>query len=280
MGRPEGLIISLPVVEAKDIQPGTVIQDFDCRPPCTDDVCRENISTNLSRGLPELFGPRKGLTVIANGPSARFVDLKELTQRTETLSVNGSLKLFLDQGVYPTFWAVCDPQELVVDFLPENPPQETTYLVASKCHPRVFEKLKNNRVLIWHLNDIHVPGKINIPPTCSITVCAAWLMIYMGYVDLEFWGWDGCFLNDRHHAVVADDFKPEVYLNYGGTIVKDSEGHDKVEGGRFFPTTVAWAAEAKGAEQFFQLAKYFDVRLTLHGGGMFATAKDFLNIGN
>jgi hypothetical protein len=214
---------------------------------------------------------RRRLTVIANGPSAKTVDLRYLTRETNTLAVNGSLKLFLDQGVSPTYWVACDPQELVADFLPDNPPEYTQYFIASKCHPRVFDKLRGLDVLLWHLNDHPVSGRWNIPPSSSVTICAAWLMNRLGYTDFDFYGWDGCYINGYHHASEDSKKTPELEITYGGKV----EG-DNVTGGKTFMTNTTWAAEVQGAEQFFQLAKYFDINLTIHGDGMFAYAKKFL----
>jgi hypothetical protein len=169
---------------------------------------------------------------------------------------------------------VCDPQAIVADFLPEHPPRETIYLVASKCHPAVFEKLEKAgcNVRIWHLPDHPTPGKSHVALCSTITLCATWLMYRLGFTDFDYYGWDGCFMDGRHHAVGDADWgDPPLHLNYGGEI----EGHEIV-GGRTFATTRSWALEAEGAQQFFQLAKYFDIGVVLHGDGMFRYAKEFM----
>jgi hypothetical protein len=95
-----------------------------------------------------------------------------------------------------------------------------------------------------------------------------------GYTDFDIWGWDGCFLDGKHHAGDGDIWEPSrVSLNYGGTIVTPEDGEPEVVGGRTFETTKTWAAEARGAEQFFQLAEYFDIGVTIHGDGMMNTVR-------
>lgn len=254
-------------VEHDYIAPGTEISGFEYHLPVDEQTCRSQIAESLRRGILDVV-PRRRLTVIANGPTARNADLNAL--QTPTLALNGALSLFLEQGLAPTYWACCDPQALVADILPDNLPYETTYFVASKCHSSVFEKLKNHTVRLWHIRDHPAEGRSRIALASSVTISASWLMHRLGYTDFEYWGWDGCFLDGAHHASHAADWStvPVLHMNYGG-MVQDGE----VIGGQTFATTRTWAAEAKGAEQFFQLADYFDISIKIHGGGMFERAR-------
>ena len=246
-----------------EIEPGTEIVGFQAILPCSDEICLGQIAQTEKLGLPDAL-TRNSLAIIANGPSARGLDLR--TFEGHTMALNGSIQLFLEQGLCPTYWACCDPQEQVADMLPENPPYNTTFLVASKCHPRVFHKLRNNDVLVWHIKDYPAEGRHRISLCSSITLSATWLMYRMGFTDFEYWGWDGCFMEGKHHASQDNDWstKPILYMNYGGKVE-----NNEVVGGRTFTTTRTWAAEGKGAEQFFQLAEYFDIGIKIHGDGMF-----------
>lgn len=223
----------------------------------------------MALGLPEARERHK-LTIIANGPTAKSIDLRRTVG--PTLALNGAIKLFVDQGTYPTFWACCDPQGNIASLLPDEPPWETTYLVASKCHPSTFEKLKGRHIRLWHLCDHPAPGKVRNALACSVTISATWLMHRMGFTDFEYWGWDGCFLNGEHHAGASDWIDiPVLHMNYGGKIE-----NGEVIGGRTFSTTRSWAAEAHGAEQFFQLAKYFDIGIKINGDAMFECVRQSL----
>ncbi len=258
----------IPIVGiGEEIAPGSEIVGFDYILPATDETCLAQIASSLKRGIPEALS-RLSLTVIANGPSARNVDLKSI--KGHTLALNGAINLFLEQGVTPTYWAACDPQECVADMLPDSPPKNITYLVASKCHPRVFEKLKGCYVQLWHVKDHAAEDKARVVLASSITICATWLMHRLGFTDFEFYGWDGCFMDGRHHASGNADWgAPPLHINYGGVI-----DNGEVIGGRTFATTRTWAAEGEGAVQFFQLAEYFDINVKIHGDGMFACARE------
>ncbi len=252
-----------------EIPQGAVIE-FDYLLPVDEETCRQQVTDSLKRHIPDAVMRRK-LTIIADGPSAKDVDISRI--HGPILAVNRAIHLFTDKGTWPAYWAACDAQELVADFLPARPPHETIYYVASKCHPAVFQKLKNNNVQLWHISDHRSENRWHIAPSSSVTITACWLMTRLGFTDFEFWGWDGCFMDGKHHASNNDDWSAvhTISLNYGGKI----EGDDVI-GGRVFTTTHTWAAEAKGAEQFFQLAEYFDIGLKINGDGMFECARKFL----
>lgn len=250
----------------EEIAPGTEIVGFDFQLPVGADICLQQIGASIARGIPDAV-ERCALTIVANGPTARQVDLRGI--ETATLALNGSLKLFVDQGLAPTYWAACDPQERLADLLPDNPPEDTLYYVASKCHPAVFEKLKDRQVCLWHLCDHPAPGRVRQALACSVTISASWLMHRLGFTDFEYWGWDGCFVDGQHHAGASDwPDVPVMHMNYGGKIQ-----NGEVLGGRTFATTRSWAAEAKGADQFFQLAEYFDIGIKINGDGMFNSSR-------
>ncbi len=227
--------------------------EFDVRVPVADDGLTLNVASALARGLPEAperpLEAGKRITIVANGPTALQCALAG-----PTVALNGALKLFLARGACPTFWAACDPQEIVADFIPENPPEDTTYLVASKCHPRVFDRLKDRNVIVWHVDDCGtwdlVKDRHAISTGVSITIVAFELMSRFGYDHYETWGWDGCYQDGQSHA------SPQAH---GGSDIIVEVGTQR------FATTTTWALEAQDARTKF-LQTYRDVKI--RGGGM------------
>lgn len=257
---------------ALDIEPGQTIE-FDYIVPDVGAIRGQQIAASLARNLPEA-NERRGLTVVASGPSAKgfHVESSALWHHTPeaalapTLALNGALHQFVAKGCAPDFYAACDPQELVADFLTEAP-KSTIYYVASKCHSAVFDRLQGRDVRLWHVKDHEMPGRLRTPLCSSITMCALWLMMRQGFTDFDVWGWDACFMGGEHHlGEQAPEYAQQpnfTRINIGGRI----EG-DEVIGGQTFDTTHTWAAEARGAEQLFQLAEYMDVRININGDGM------------
>lgn len=226
---------------------------FDVRVGLSDSI-RPNVEHALSLGLPELRDfeyPYPGkLKVIANGPSARQADLGGTT-----LALNGALGLFVEQGRSPAYWAACDPNALVADFLTDPPPL-TTYYVCSRCHPSVFEALSNRDVVLWHLDEPDtrdlLQDRIRIKTACSITILSFELFEKVGYRAFETWGWDGCKMDGQENAV------PQFNGYVDKTIIL---------GDRRFASTVTWGLELQDA---WNHLGNFRWPIDIKGDGLFA----------
>lgn len=218
------------------------IIDFDVRVPYPDDVLAQRVAENVARGLPEAgFEPDKPgvLTIIANGPSA--AEAVNQCQHQTTLALNGALKL----GT-PTYWAGCDPQPLMASFV-KDAPRATKYFVASKCHGDVFDALEGRDITLWHVGDSHPDG---VPTACSITLTAMSLFRKMGWKRFRTFGWDGCYMDGRDHAVSQPHAGQDVTVYVG-----DEPFH----------TTTTWACEAQDAVNQLSFADY---EVEVVGGGM------------
>lgn len=248
--------------------------------PCDGDELGANIAHARSLGLPAADAdPIRTLTVVANGPSARLFNP---LIRTDTLAVNGALKLFTDAGTYPTYWACCDPQALVADFLIDAP-EETIYLVASKSSPLVFQMLADRDVRVWDVDDHPTSkGPRSVACASSVTLVAMQLMRdAFGYRAFETYGWDGCFNGTEHHAGQHSDTRPDnfVQVTVGATLIpapvmpqwmiergfRFMNNQPHYEGGRTFDTTSTWAAEAQDAVVQMHYASY---SVRIHGDGL------------
>ncbi len=228
--------------------------EFDLRFPVGGEEIRRNVEHALSLGLPDLLAqPARGerLSILANGPTALDANLGG-----PILSLNGSLQLFRNTCRAPTWWAACDPQEMVADFLLDAP-METTYLVASKCHPRVFEALKGRNVLLWHINEeagdyfplVAHRNPVMVAPT--ITLCAFGIGELLGFSRFQTWGWDACYMGGLNHAA------PQEHNTNGNC--------DLEVGPRTFRTTAAWMHEAGQASDIIEA---WPRDLIVHGDGM------------
>lgn len=222
--------------------------------PLDDATLLDHVSRAVRLRLPEVqeaIYPYPGvLRLIANGPSALRAPLDG-----PTLAVNGALRLFTQRDIAPTYWAACDPQELVADFL-EDAPEATHYLIASKCHPKVFERLMKlgRKISVWHVAEEAtfdlLMGAHPVTSSSSVTLTVFEVMERLGWRAFETWGWDGCFMDGRHHA--ADQ------MSNAEVITLDVAGRE-------FDTTGSWVLEAQDAcHRLTDYPRPLDIR----GGGM------------
>ncbi len=239
------------MTDLTDETTGKIIQ-FAIQTPLDAEIIAGHIAHAKSLGLPEADGQELPvLRVVASGLSA-YQALPE----GPTMAVNGGLKVFRERGISPTYWAGCDPQELLSEFI-EDPPEATTYLVASKCHPKVFETLKGRDVRLWHLDDYPTWYDRRVPCAVSVTLTAMSLMTRLGWRRFQVWGWDGCYIDGKHH--IDDPLYERVHK---------SEGDVTLEiGDRLFQSTPAWAAEAKDAECQLGVFEWMGIEVEIMGDG-------------
>lgn len=228
--------------------------EFEVHTPLDSASLVEHVRSALARGLPDLERrlPRRGveLTLVANGPTAKLAP-----KNGPTVALNGALKLFTAQGLSPTYWIACDPQEMVAGFLNEAP-AETIYLICSNCHPAVFDALMGRNVIVWHLNtpcvwDL-VKDRDPVATAVSVTIVAFEVLERLGYASFHTWGWDGCYLDGKDHAVSQ--------AHHGG-----ERDRTIYVGEQSFASTTTWALEAQDAvTKFRQSAPQVEV----NGPGM------------
>lgn len=236
--------------------------EFSVRVPVDDPGLVANVRHALKRGLPHLLGqpatkrPER-LQIVANGPSAASAP-----RVGQTMAINGSVRVF-SRANPPTYWVGCDPQELLADLL-DYTPDETVYVVASKCHPKVFERLCGKRVLLWHVDDFATWRLIRhfdpIRTASSVTICAFEIGERLGFNRFGIWGWDGCYLDGKDHANGQA---------HGGYDITNEVGE------QVFQTTRTWALEAQDAVQKLRMTPR-DIQI--YGPGMIGAMLDYLNV--
>ncbi len=223
--------------------------------PVDRDGIRAHLRHALSLGLPTLLeqppSVPPAMHIVANGPSSATA---ALDAGWYAIAVNGALALYTERGMRPAFWVCCDPQARVAEFL-DRAPRETVYLVASQCHPAVFEALAGRDVRLWHVADRNIMDLLAADAECvlggsSVTLRTLSLFARLGVQHFQTRGWDGCFLDGRDHAV------PQPH---------EAERITVVVGERRFASTHAWALEAGQAVHQVSRARY---SLTVHGPGM------------
>lgn len=143
------------------------------------------------------------LAVVAGSPSLEQTveELRKLSNdvNCDICAVNGSFDWLRDRGINPRFHLIVDPQPKHARYV-QRPSYDTQYLLASQCHPTVFEPLATHSVDLWHVNNQYeYPLLRNCGEPFSLIMCGStaglaaisvnWLR---GYRNFAVFGMDGC----------------------------------------------------------------------------------------
>jgi len=181
-------------------------------PPAVDEKVREEfMAWALTKNLPKLYPQPIGegtMTIVGYGPS-----LADTWRKIEPplIATSRALKFLVEKGLRTCegwYYAMADPRSNNLEFI-TPPVPGVTYLMASVCHPKVWSRLKDQKVIMWHaISGEHTPEwvRLNDPGTMlvgagsTIGLCAVHLGGCLGYRHFEIHGFDGCFRDGKRHA--------------------------------------------------------------------------------
>jgi hypothetical protein len=242
----------------------------------TPEEVHANFYATLDRGYTSiipLLGKFAGQTcsLVGAGPSLRrsYMDLKG-----DVFSVNSALWFLLDKGIAPKYQMIWDAHEVCEKFAVPHP--EITYLVASRCHPKVFERLKGCDVRVWHAGGDHdilehmvkpeVQAKMGQPEplinggSAGITR-GLFVVDALGYTDIHVHGADSSYEGDATHIMGSVMKEKDMMCSMGD----GSEGAPAT----WFRTTPEWTQqvhEYRTMYALFSIGK--GMKMQVHGEGM------------
>ncbi len=242
--------------------------------PCWDgaESLRYNICSALGRGLKELspeLPHDRPLNLAAFGPSLTEQSIPD----GELWCVNGAHDWLISQGRIPDVCVLLDPTPDLSGVI--TPHNGVKYLIASQCHPDLFDRLKEADVTLWHawvpkestgedIRDlVNTPGQhwfISGGGTAALRALV--IAKFLGYRDISVYGLDSSFEGERKHAVEPHPCAGnECEVEYGGKI---------------FQTNIPLAAQAENFEaQYIKVLN--DVRIRVHGTGLIPWICESLN---
>ena len=197
--------------------------------PCAlADEFTRNIEATLKRGYTrfnEYIESQTGsLSICGFAPS-----LKESYRQLvgHVMACNRAHDWLISQGIVPKWCLLMDPLEVIADMVSPHP--DVTYLVASRCHPAVFEKLEGYDVVVWHccgdavlmpllekhfsaptIEEATAKQEPTVNGGTATVTRGAVVGITMGYTDIHVFGADSSFPHkdgDTHLAKSLVDEK-------------------------------------------------------------------------
>lgn len=186
------------------------------------DAIYDNIRANVERDLPWFtgFGPHKKIAVLVCGAPSMRDSLPEIRAQkrrgARIVSVNNAWRFLVENGITPDVHVMLDARPENAEFV-KGAPASTRYVIASQCHPSVFDALEGREVIMWHsafgdgeeLRQILAPWwdegpdqkpVVMVPGGGTVGLRALWLCALSGFKTVHVYGMDSSYAGDAHHA--------------------------------------------------------------------------------
>ena len=232
------------------------------------DKVRDNIKKNIQRGLPQVQPYEtqwdKVVCLALGGPTLKKTFPNLLEKKNDgvpVITVNGSYKYCIDNGLEPSAMVMLDSREFNNRFI-KPLRKDCKYFISSQCHPSVFDMLEDCQVWIWHvagdenydlLQEQYGEEYFPVMGGATIALRAVHLFRMLGFHKFEMFGFDSCIIGE-HHAYE----QPE----------NDDEGViDVTVSGKEFRCTAAHYHQAKEfVDMISKTGEHYD--LAVHGNGL------------
>jgi len=232
----------------------------------------DNIRATFERGyfrFNELMNTADGkpMSIVGSGPSLSRT-YKELVG--DIMACNSAHDFLIGKGIIPKYTLFWDANPLIAKFA-RKPHHGVTYLVASRCHPDLFEALKGYRVIVFHaltgepVDRFLVERNLMEPlvggGSAGVTR-GTHLAGAMGYMDMHLFGADSSYSEDATHV--------------SGSVIDQQKMRLRVCG-KWFITAPWMAMQVADFKLVCPHLQKMGVKFTVHGTGMFPYAASFMD---
>jgi hypothetical protein len=236
---------------------------------CLDDgVLLARVDATFNRDLPRFAGlvgsapPTKfagSIAICSGGPSVR--DHVEKIRTFKRVMICASAHDWaVENGISFQYAVIMDPSDDTVDYV-KHPQANVMYLVASICHPGLFDHLKGHNVRVWHpagvLEMEHYRGEPGVPGGSSAATRAIVLACCLGFRRQHLFGFDSSYETaDDDHAYPQPAHRNgavDIWVTFGG---------------KKFLTNFQLAAQAN---EFMDQVRFYDRKLwrpVVYGEGL------------
>lgn len=238
----------------------------------------EQVACNIRRQLPQVqpYGVNpESAVLVCGGPSLSESDVLAAQWRGgKVVTVNGAYNWCVKRNIRPAATIMLDAREFNSRFVEADVPA-CRYLLASQCHPRAFEVCAGRDVTLWHtcsageaelalLRAFYFERIYPVTIGTTVAIRAISLLRMLGFLRIEIFGLDSCWLDNRHHAY----YQPENDADQRLPVWLRHNGRDDLAR-RFI--CAPW--HVRQAQDFLELtrARGTLLQLKVHGPGLIAT---------
>jgi SAM-dependent methyltransferase len=171
---------------------------------------KENAKTDWQMIHPHKL-QNKEVMIICGGPSLSDYTDEIIELRAKgmpMITTNGTYNWAIMNGMKPSMQLVIDAREFNTRFV-RPIVDDCKFMIASQCHPKVFEGLPQDRTFIWHVTGgQEVPDLLDelyeiwfpCPGGSTVTLRGLCLLRMLGFHKIHMYGFDSCYRDDEHHA--------------------------------------------------------------------------------
>ena len=166
-----------------------------------DDILFANMDAAIARGYPQVTEAHPAKTgailLVASAPSVK--GQLELIKKMKAagspiVAIKGAHDWLIENGVTPDYALAIDPQEHRIAFYKPQP--SVHYMIASQCHPAMFDNLDGYQVTLWHpyvkKGQDRPKKSMLIGGGTTSGLRAISLFYVLGYRQFELFGFDSC----------------------------------------------------------------------------------------
>ena len=204
------------------------------------------------------------IALVCFGPSLNQT-WEEIKKFKYIMSCSGSHKFLREKGIIPNFHVELDPRPHKIQLIGDDISPETEFLIASCCHPKLFDHLEkhNANITLWHtysgedrvkLPTVYPRGDWVLTGGCNVGLRAMVMCRFLGFTNISIFGMDASFPTEgnlKHAAFHPNICKDHIIATYDG---------------KEYATTTAFL-EA-GRMTFHEIEQLPDVNITFYGEGL------------
>lgn len=189
-------------------------------------VIVDNVKSASRRDLPWLSESMCNFSgecaIVAGGESlVNYIDeIRDLDAMI--FSCNGTHDFLIERGIKPDFFTMVDARP-INDFA-KMPQKDCIYFLASQVHKKMFERLKDNKVILWHTEhevfpkkyveqraqDRHQGHYFTIAGKGSIGLTTICLAYTLGFRSFRLYGFDSSFTKYQHAYKQTQNEKDKI----------------------------------------------------------------------
>lgn len=179
----------------------------------------ENILQASRRNIlwfePGDYAKGRELMIVGGGPSLKDY-LEEIREKQARgawiMSLNGAYEYLQENEIISDCMMMLDARPVNTKFV-KNPNGKTLFMIASQCHPDIFEALKEKVVVLWHSDAQQFPnqkvqkiaelkglrGAQAVAGGQTVGARALILAFLMGFRKMYLYGFDSSYTDGHHH---------------------------------------------------------------------------------